>query len=118
MASIYEKMPVAGSPARARTWNLQINSLSRYRLRHGRINVRTLPAYHHGLQMSEFYAADNVPKIGVGSGNRTRDSHVGNVILYQLSYTHMEHVEGIEPSSSGWKPGILAVELHVHWWEG
>ena len=64
--------------------------------------------------MSDLYAADNVPEIGVGSGIRTRDSHVGNVILYQLSYTHMEHVEGIEPSWPAWKAGTLTIELHVH----
>ena len=42
--------------------------------------------------------AVDVPENGVGEGIRTLDIHVGNVTLYQLSYTYMEHVEGIEPS--------------------
>jgi hypothetical protein len=27
--------------------------------------------------------------LGAGSGTRTRDIHVGNVMLYQLSYTRL-----------------------------
>ena len=57
--------------------------------------------------MSDLYAADNVPENGVGSGNRTRDNHVGNVMLYQLSYIHMEHVEVVETSYSAWKADVL-----------
>ena len=44
-------------------------------------------------------------KNGASDRNRTGDNHVGNVMLYQLSYTRifqnikMERVTGIEPAT-------------------
>ena len=35
---------------------------------------------------------------GAGDETRTRDIHVGNVMLYQLSYSRMVLREGLEPS--------------------
>ncbi len=35
---------------------------------------------------------------GAGNETRTRDIHVGNVVLYQLSYSRMVLQEGLEPS--------------------
>ena len=48
--------------------------------------------------IDESKIAVRVPENGVDEGIRTLDIHVGNVILYQLSYIHMEHVAGIEPA--------------------
>ena len=33
-----------------------------------------------------------------GDGIRTHDNHVGNVVLYQLSYTRRSHPQGRKPS--------------------
>ena len=43
-----------------------------------------------GLHLpSGFYDAVYIMKFGAGNETRTRDIHVGNVVLYQLSYSRL-----------------------------
>ena len=51
---------------------------------------------------------------GVTERIRTADILSHNQTLYQLSYSHMEQVRGIEPPSTEWQSVVLAVILHLH----
>lgn len=53
---------------------------------------------------------------GVTSGTRIHNNQSHNLVLYQLSYSHMERDMGIEPTYSAWKADVLANVLIPHIW--
>ena len=50
------------------------------------------------------YERTKLSKNGASDRNRTGDNHVGNVMLYQLSYTRLRHELNITPSNDDFKP--------------
>ena len=50
------------------------------------------------------YERTYLSKNGASDRNRTGDNHVGNVMLYQLSYTRLRHESNITPRNGDFKP--------------
>ena len=51
------------------------------------------------------------PRNGAGDETRTRDNHVGNVGLYQLSYSRLERKRNIEMAKNSVKMIVLFAAL-------
>jgi hypothetical protein len=69
-----------------------------------RLNYTPLLADHRGIEpLLSDLESDVLPltlmAYGASEGARTLDIHVGNVALYQLRYTRMELLIGLEPTT-------------------
>ena len=55
------------------------------------------------------YERTSISKNGASDRNRTGDNHVGNVMLYQLSYTRLRHESNIDPFAVDFKPQNIKI---------